>query len=66
MLKWHVGMTLAVVVAGAITSVFITVIMIMLVSKQRLKQIDKYCSALLVRRRRLSRSCLLSHLPPNP
>jgi len=30
MLKWHVGMTLAVVVAGAITSVFITVIMIML------------------------------------
>jgi len=30
MLKWHVGMTLAVVVAGAITSIFITVIMIML------------------------------------
>jgi len=30
MLKWHVGMTLAVVVCGAICSIFITVIMIML------------------------------------
>lgn len=34
MLKWHVGMTLTVVVAGAITSTFITVIMIMLLCQR--------------------------------